>query len=213
MSEKSAPTELLVPSAEVIHEGTFQDAYVGSPPWDIGRPQGVFVRLEEAGEIRGSVLDAGCGTGENALYLASRGHEVWGIDFVASAIEQARAKAAQRGLAVTFELADALQLGNLGRTFDTVIDAGLLHVFSDADRARYIESLRVALVPGGRFHFLSFSDRTPDIIGPRRIRREEILTAFAHGWALRSLEPAHFEVKGPLGPSVEAWAATVEKLP
>jgi SAM-dependent methyltransferase len=213
MSEKPEPTEPLVPSAEGVPEGTFQDAYAGSPPWDIGRPQGIFVRLEEAGEIHGSVLDAGCGTGENALYLASRGHEVWGVDFVAGAIEKARAKAAERGLAVTFERADARKLGSLGRTFDTVIDAGLLHVFSDADRARYIESLGVALVPGGKFHFLGFSDRTPGVIGPRRLRREEILAAFGHGWAVRSLERAHFEAQGPMGPHVEAWAATVEKLP
>ncbi|HZP89453.1 MAG TPA: hypothetical protein VFC04_00470, partial [Actinomycetota bacterium] len=53
----------------------FETAYGGSPAWDIGRPQPAVVRLEEAGEITGSVIDLGCGTGENALFLASRGHE------------------------------------------------------------------------------------------------------------------------------------------
>ena len=51
-------------------EPGFNPAYRGTPPWDIGRPQPDFVRLEEAGEIRGSVLDVGCGSGENVLYLA-----------------------------------------------------------------------------------------------------------------------------------------------
>src|SRR5271157_3863511 len=59
----------------------FESAYEGQPPWDIPGPQPEFVRLEATGMIRGSVLDAGCGTGENALYLASRGHEVWGLAF------------------------------------------------------------------------------------------------------------------------------------
>ncbi len=61
-------------------EPGFNHAYGGTPPWDISRPQAECVRLEESGEIRGSVLDVGCGTGEHVLYLARRGHEAWGID-------------------------------------------------------------------------------------------------------------------------------------
>ncbi len=80
------------------------------PPWDIGRPQPAIVRLAEAGQIRGSVLDVGCGTGENALYLAARGHECWGIDFVPIAIERAKAKAAERSSDVHFAVGNALKL-------------------------------------------------------------------------------------------------------
>jgi len=58
----------------------FNSAYKGIPPWDIGRPQKEIIRLAEDGEINGTVLDAGCGTGENALYLANLGFEVWGVD-------------------------------------------------------------------------------------------------------------------------------------
>ena len=41
--------------------GLFEEAYLSLPPWDIGRPQGEIIRLAEEGEIRGAVLDAGCG--------------------------------------------------------------------------------------------------------------------------------------------------------
>ncbi len=54
----------------------FDSAYVGIPPWDIGRPQKEFIRLAEEGEISGKVLDAGCGMGEHALYLAGLGLDV-----------------------------------------------------------------------------------------------------------------------------------------
>src|SRR5690242_5932985 len=64
----------------------FEKFYQGQAPWDIGEPQPEFVRLAESGAIEGTVLDVGCGTGENALYLAARGHDVWGIDFVPKAI-------------------------------------------------------------------------------------------------------------------------------
>ena len=119
----------------------FDDAYRGTPPWDIGGPQPAFVALAEQGVIQGSVLDAGCGTGENALYFASLGHETWGMDGAPAAIEQARQKAPERGLPVEFRVHDALALEGLGRTFDTVTDSGLFHVFGDEDRARYVESL------------------------------------------------------------------------
>jgi SAM-dependent methyltransferase len=68
----------------------FETAYEGQPPWDIGGPQPEIVRLAEEGAIRGVVLDVGCGTGENALYLDGRGCDVWGIDFIPKAIERAR---------------------------------------------------------------------------------------------------------------------------
>src|SRR5512135_2383123 len=112
----------------------FVSFYEGTPPWDIPGPQPVIARLEESGEIHGSVLDAGCGTGENALFLASKGHEVWGLDFVPAALERARAKARERGLDVVFGEGNALELEALGRRFDTVIDSGLFHVFSDEER-------------------------------------------------------------------------------
>src|SRR3972149_5041546 len=123
----------------------FDFAYVGPPPpWDIGRPQPAFLRLAAQGVIVGPVLDAGCGTGENALHLAGLGFEATGLDAAPTAIAAARAKAAQRGLAVEFIVGDALALGQLGRTFATVIDCGLFHVFGDADRATYMASLAAA---------------------------------------------------------------------
>ena len=62
----------------------FDEAYCGIPNWDIGRAQPVFVSLHEAGEISGDVLDVGCGTGENALFLAERGREGLGSGYDAA---------------------------------------------------------------------------------------------------------------------------------
>jgi SAM-dependent methyltransferase len=75
------------------------------------------------------------------------------------AIDHARAKATERGVTARFEVADALNLGQLGMTFDTVIDSGLFHVFDDEARIRYITSLAAVLKPGGRCYLMCFSDR------------------------------------------------------
>src|SRR5215212_5881127 len=118
---------------------TFEAAYTGKAPWDIGRPQPAFA--EVADRVTGAVLDAGCGTGENALFFAGRGHPVLGIDFLERPVREARRKAEERGLSVEFLPMDALALSTLERRFDSVIDSGLFHVFSDEDRARYVAGL------------------------------------------------------------------------
>jgi cyclopropane fatty-acyl-phospholipid synthase-like methyltransferase len=193
----------------------FESIYEGQAPWDIPGPQPAFVQLEEAGEIRGSVLDVGCGTGEHALYLASRGHEVWGVDFVPIAIERAKEKAKHRGLNAHFLTGDALALEALGRTFDTVIDCGMFHTLSDEERVKFVPSLASVLRSGGVYQMACFSDREPPGEGPRRVSEKEIRDAFAQGWTVQAIRESQFKVVdspltqqfSPGGP--KAWVATI----
>jgi len=191
--------------------------YQGQAPWDTGRPQPTIVKLAETGQIRGSVLDVGCGTGDNVLCLAAKGHDCWGIDFVPVAIERASAKAAQRGIDARFLVGNALELNELGRQFDTVIDCGLFHTFSDEDRPAFVTGLGEVLRLGGLLHILCFSDEEPGTEGPRRITQQEIRDAFQIGWQVKQIGPIRFEsveVPGrmavsPGGP--KAWLATIQR--
>jgi cyclopropane fatty-acyl-phospholipid synthase-like methyltransferase len=201
--------------SSVPDRNTFESAYAGQAPWDIGRPQKPFVNV--ADRITGSVLDVGCGTGENALFFASRGHKVTGIDFLEEPVARARRKATERGLTATFLVMDALALKDLPEVFDTVIDSGLFHVFSDEDRQRYVEGLASVLKPGRRLFLLCFSDQEPGTQGPRRVSQKELHDAFAQGWAIESIEPSRYEVRPDLkdltfsegGP--RAWLAMVRR--
>jgi cyclopropane fatty-acyl-phospholipid synthase-like methyltransferase len=139
----------------------FNPAYRGAPPWDIGRPQKEFAGLVRTGEVRGSVLDIGCGTGEHALFFAAEGYDVWGVDSAPLAIAKAQEKAAERGLHVHFLVLNALALSTLNRTFDTATDSGLFHTLSDEDRPVFVENLAAVLVPGGKYFMLCFSDLEP----------------------------------------------------
>jgi len=193
---------------------TWDDSYIGAapPPWDIGRPQPAFVRLADQGRLSGRLLDAGCGTGEHALLAASRGADVTGIDVAQSAIEHARAKAAERHLAARFEVADALSLDQLGGTFDTVIDSGLFHVFGDEDRAAYVASLAAVLQPGSTCYLMCFSDRQPGDWGPRRVRADELRASFSDGWAFESITADTFDVNPIEGVTqVQAWLAAIRR--
>ena len=180
--------------------------------WDISRPEREFVHLAEAGEVRGDVLDVGCGTGENVLYMAKVGHEVWGIDISHRAIEKAKAKAQERGLEATFLVHNALDLQNLGRTFETVIYAGLFHLFSDEERLLFTKSLGTILRPSGIYFMLCFSEFEPDWGGPRRVTQEEIRATFRDGWKINyireaMLESMYPESEGPLG-----WLSSITLL-
>jgi 2-polyprenyl-3-methyl-5-hydroxy-6-metoxy-1,4-benzoquinol methylase len=119
----------------------------GPAPWDLGRPQQAVVRLASEGRFTGRVLDAGCGTGDNALHIAALGVPVFAFDVAETALAMARAKAADRGLDVEFATADAFDLARLGRTFDTVLDSGVFHAFDTDERARYAASLASVTEP------------------------------------------------------------------
>jgi len=186
----------------------FESAYRGTPPWDIGRPQPAIVRLAETGQITGSVLDVGCGTGENVLYLAERGLAAMGIDGAPTPIRKARAKAKKRGLNVHFEVADALDL-SLPEPFDTVIDSGLFHVFSDDERPRFRDSLARVVRPAGTYFMMCFSDQEPGDWGPRRVTQAEIRAVFRDGWRVDYIQRAAFEITDG---QVHAWLASISKL-
>jgi cyclopropane fatty-acyl-phospholipid synthase-like methyltransferase len=187
----------------------FDSAYKGTPAWDIGRPQKEFVDLVRRGEIMGSVLDIGCGTGEHALFFAGEGHEVWGIDSAPLAIRKAQEKAAARKLRVNFLVLDALDLSSLNRKFDTATDSGLFHTLSDEDRPVFVDNLAAILSPAGKYFMLCFSDMEPPGYGPRRITRQEIQASFSYGWIINYIRPAVFESRTEKGP--RAWLSSISK--
>jgi SAM-dependent methyltransferase len=173
------------------------------PPWDVDGPTRFVQDLVEAGEIRGEVLDAGCGTGENAIYLASRGYRVVAVDGAPVAIEKAHIKARQRGAEVAFFVADARELVAWQARFETIIDAGLFHVMGKStDRLRYAKSLWRVSRPGAVLHLLAFKDRGPRWLhrlstwlrvrisgfGTHGVTEQEIQVAFSDGWTIESIE-------------------------
>ncbi|TMF69732.1 MAG: class I SAM-dependent methyltransferase [Chloroflexi bacterium] len=190
---------------------SWNSAYQGSPPWDVGRPQPDFVRLAEAGELVGRVLDVGCGTGEQVMLAATHGAEAMGVDIAELAIQRAREKAEERGIHATFQVADAMHLDRLGRQFDVITDSGLFHVFSDDERPAFVTSLRSVLRPGGMYYMMCFSDRQPGDWGPRRVSKAEIRASFTDGWSVRSIEPAQFVIAIE-SERAQAWLATIERV-
>ena len=190
---------------------TWDASYHNGPaPWDAGEPQPAIVGLAADGGFTGTVIDVGCGAGENALHLASLGYDVLGVDVAETALDVARGSAARRGIEAEFAVADALDLARLGRRFDTVLDSGLFHTFDAAERTDYVASLSSVINRGGIVHVLCFSDATPDTGGgPHHISNQMLTTAFDRGWDLVSVESSQYESRFGNAP---AWLVTFKRI-
>jgi cyclopropane fatty-acyl-phospholipid synthase-like methyltransferase len=189
------------------------DLYTSPPPWDIGRPQPAFLALADAGHIRGRVLDVGCGTGEHVLMSAGFGPDVTGVHLASAALHAAGEKARDRGRTARFLHWDARKLADLGEFFNTVLDCGLFHIFTDDDRARYVDSLRSVVAPGGRYFLLCFSDQQPvdNWSWVQRVTRDEITASFADGWRVDSIKPATIDITtDPDG--IRAWLVAATRI-
>jgi SAM-dependent methyltransferase len=184
----------------------------GPAPWDTGQPQPAVVRVASEGGFAGPVLDAGCGTGENALHVASLGLPVLGVDVAETALATARAKAAERGIDVEFAAADALQLRRLGRMFETVLDCGLFHTFDGGERPGYVASLASVTEHGGTLYVLCFSDEGLDT-GPHPVSQEQLRAAFSPGvgWSIAAIKPDRVQTRYHGDAGAPAWLATIKR--
>jgi SAM-dependent methyltransferase len=193
---------------------TFDKLYRGEPvfeggpaptgvPWDVHQAQPRLMELEALGGFSGEVLDIGCGLGDNAIYLASRGHSVTGLDGSPAAIEQARRRAAAAGVlkttagsaGVNFDVADATDLSGYQGRFDTVVDSALYHCLDDDGRQSYIAALYRATRPGARLHLSCFSDGNINgVIAPMGAVPETNIrdTLTANGWRIDFLGPTTY---------------------
>jgi SAM-dependent methyltransferase len=153
----------------------------GDLPWDTGRPAEHLVELTERGTIPvGRALEIGCGTGTNALWLASRGFDVLAVDVSPLAIERARSKAAAASAGrCRFEVLDFLASDPPGGPFQFIFDRGCFHVFDGAkSRARFAARVAELLAPGGLWlSLIGSTEGPPRETGPPRRSARDVMNA------------------------------------
>ena len=168
----------------------------GDLPWDTGVPDEHLVATVRAGLVgRGRTLEVGCGTGTNALWLASEGFDVLGVDLSPLAIERARGKAVAAPRPARFEVLDFLAADPPGGPFDFVFDRGCFHVFDDdAVRARFAARVAALLASGGQWlSLVGSTEGPPRDVGPPRRSARDVTTAIEPVLELVELRSVLFE--------------------
>lgn len=180
----------------------FDNAYIGTPPWDIGKAQPAFERIAEKNNffnLKGPLLDIGCGTGENSLFFAQKlGFQVTGIDTSSRAIAKACEKANGRNLndKANFLDYDLFKLRDYTKKFNTIIDCGVFHMFDKRSRIEYVKNVKEVLNEHGKLIILAFSYLEPLGVGPsQRLTKDDYQSAFKDGWKIIGFKHDQFEVR------------------
>ena len=163
----------------------------GNLPWDTGTPRPELAGLA-GGRAPGRVLDLGCGTGTNAVYLASQGWDATGVDFVPAAIDAARKKAADAGVNAVFVVGDASRLADAGvdGPFDLLLDVGCYHSIPAGRRDAYVTGAAAAAREGADFYLAGIADppRLWRLLGASGIPAREIRSRFGRYFQLTGQE-------------------------
>jgi len=168
-------------------------------PWNIETPPDVLVELVESGKVKPcKTIDLGCGTGNYAIYLASIGFYVTGIDISPTAIKIAKENAKKKGVKCIFLVTDVLgNLDEVKETFDFAYDWELLHHIFPEQRKKYVENVYRILNPKGKYLSVCFSEKEVEFGGSGKYRETRLGTIlyFSSEDELRDLFKPYFNIK------------------
>ncbi len=160
----------------------------GTPPWETSRPASELVRLVDGGLVPPvPMLEIGCGSGADAVFLASRGFDVTAVDSSSTAIERARTRAEQARVPVRFVLDDVFEfVRSTEECYDFVYEAGFYHFIRQLDLQRYLDLLWRVTRPGTLY--LSLAGNADEVAegGPPRVCEDDI-----HGELGRLFDVVH----------------------
>jgi len=168
-------------------------------PWNIETLPDVLAELVDSGKVKPcKTIDLGCGTGHYAIYLASIGFDVTGIDISLTAIKIAKENAKKKGVKCNFLATDVLgNLDEVKETFDFAYDWELMHHIFPQQRKKYVENVYRILNPKGKYLSVCFSAKEPEFGGSGKYRETRLGTIlyFSSEDELRDLFEPYFNIK------------------
>jgi len=194
-------------------EEQYRERYkAGDTPWDVGKPDFNLTEIVTKKPVPScKVLDIGCGTGDNSIWLAQNGFEVAGTDTSEIAIEKAKEKASKAGVECDFMLVDFLKNKIKGAPFGFVFDRGCFHSFgSKNDRITFARNVASHLEEAGQWlSLVGNADEHRQGPGPPQRTAADIVLAVEPYFEVLSLTSSHFESNRPNPP--RAWVCLMQK--
>ena len=181
-------------------------------PWDAGQPDFNLIEVVSKNPIlSGKVLDIGCGTGDNSIWLAQNRFQVIGTDISDIAIEKAKEKASKANVECDFILIDFPKNKIEGAPFGFVFDRGCFHSFSsEDDRRRFAQNVTAHLQEAGLWlTIVGNADEERRGAGPPQRTALDIVLAVEPYFEILSLASSHFGSNRPNPP--RAWRCLMQK--
>ncbi len=122
-------------------------------------PTSVAHRLEALFRVHGvrTLLEAGCGSGRDALHYARQGFEVTGTDLSRNALHWARERAREEGLAIRWLQDNLAETSLPPDSFDAVVAIHLIHLQPAPTRAAMVNQLWRLARDGGLIALANYS--------------------------------------------------------
>ena len=196
---------------------TVEDSYrkryrSGDTPWDVGHPDFNLIEVVTQKPIPScKVLDIGCGTGDNAIWLAQNHFQVIGTDTSDIALEKAKDKASKANVECNFMLVDFLRNKIEGSPFGFVFDRGCFHSFSSENNRRsFAKNVAAHLEEAGLWlTIVGNADEHRQGHGPPQRTAGDIVLAVEPYFEILFLQSSHFGSNHPNPP--RAWKCLMQK--
>lgn len=156
-------------------------------------------------------LEIGCGTGTNCVWLAQQGFELTGVDLAPLAVQRANELALAAGVTARLEVADVLQLPDLGGNFTFFFDRGCYHVVRRTSPDQYAPAVARQLAAGARGLILAGNANEPHDPGPPVVTEEEIRTELGAAFHIVDLHEFRFDEAPGVPARFLGWSCFVQK--
>ena len=179
-------------------DGVYKNRRLDEIPWNNTDPPELLVGLVKSGRVRPcKAIDLGCGAGNYAIYLASKGFEVTGVDFSKTAIKLAKKNAKKNSVKCEFIAGDVInELDNVEGGRDFAYDWGLLHHIMPEYRHKYVSNVNGLLNPGGKYLSMCFHEKDAYFEGDGKFRKSSLSTTlyFSNEDELEKLFSPFFDI-------------------
>jgi SAM-dependent methyltransferase len=184
----------------------------GNLPWDTGRPSSQLQLIVSQHEVKPCrVLEIGCGTGTNSVWLAQQGFDVTGVDVAPRAVEQAEKRALAAGVKARFAVADVLHLPDLNGPFAFFFDRGCYHAVRRSAPQAYAPAVAKQLTPHARGLILAGNAREPHEPGPPVVTEAQLRDELGLAFRILDLQEFRFDEAPGVPASFLGWSCLVEK--
>ncbi len=194
-------------------EDRFNHRYIsGDLPWNLNRPDRNLLESVANFAINPcKAIDIGCGTGDNAIWLAGQNFKVTGIDLAPVAVEKAKKKSREAQAEINFASLDFLTEKVPGNPYHFAFDRGCFHTFGDThERRLFAKNVHKILDEDGQW--LSLIGNVDDgrlEIGPPKLTASEVVSAVEPNFEIISLKSGIFDSKD-VNPS-KIWICLMKK--